>query len=216
MRILFLGDSITDMCRQRDVNSNIIFAYGHGHPFFVAEKLFKKDPSAYSIINHGIGGDRSIDMLIRMGQKSVDVKKVEPDVVSILIGINDVWRKYDSPKDAINIEDYEKNFRKILDQIFSDAPNAKIIINEPFVLRASATTDSWAGFYADTKAFASVAKKLSKEYGVYFLPLQMVLENAAEKYGARYVLSDGVHPDVLGASIIADEWIKLFEKEIEK
>ncbi len=61
-----------------------------------------------------------------------------------------------------------------------------------------------------------MAKKLSKEYGVYFLPLQMVLENAPEKYGARYVLSDGVHPDVLGASIIADEWIKIFEKEIEK
>ena len=216
MRILFLGDSITDMCRQRDIDSNIIFAYGHGHPFFIAERLFKKNPSTYSIINHGIGGDRSIDMLIRMGQKSIDVKKVEPDVVSILIGINDVWRKYDSPKDAICIEDYEKNFRKILEQIRSDAPNAKIIINEPFVLRASATTNNWDGFLADTKAFACVAKKLSEDFNVYFLPLQGVLDEAAEKYGARYVLSDGVHPDVLGASIIADEWIKFFETEIEK
>ncbi|MBQ7323008.1 MAG: hypothetical protein IJW96_00390, partial [Clostridia bacterium] len=191
------------MCRQRDIDSNIIFAYGHGHPFFIAERLFKKNPSTYSIINHGIGGDRSIDMLIRMGQKSIDVKKVEPDVVSILIGINDVWRKYDSPKDAICIEDYEKNFRKILEQIRSDAPNAKIIINEPFVLRASATTNNWDGFLADTKAFACVAKKLSEDFNVYFLPLQGVLDEAAEKYGARYVLSDGVHPDVLGASIIA-------------
>ena len=215
MRILFMGDSVTDMCRQREVPDGIIFGYGHGHPFFVAEKLLKRSPSDFAIVNRGIGGDRTVDLWIRMNRKEIDVKKEMPDVVSLLIGINDIWRKYDDPKYGLNLDEFEKNYRLIIEKIISDAPNAKIILNEPFALCCASTAlCGWDNFSKDVVEYSKKVQELAKEYGLYFLPLQQILNDAEKKYGARYVLSDGVHPDVIGASLVAEQWLKLFERDI--
>ena len=97
-------------------------------------------------------------------------------------------------------------------------PDVKIVLCEPFVLEGSATveegTDKVQRFFEVYK-YAAVVKKLAEEYGLYFLPLQKKLSEAAEKYGAENYLYDGVHPMVAGAKLIADEWVKLFKEKIE-
>ena len=66
------------------------------------------------------------------------------------------------------------------------------------------------------RKYAKVVKKMAKKYGLYFIPLQDKFDKASEKYGVEPYLYDGVHPNVAGATLIADEWIKFFDKEIKE
>lgn len=86
MKILFFGDSITDMSRNRNENAEEIYTYGSGYPMLVASALYRKNPLEYQVINRGIGGDRSVDLYARIKR---DVWNLNPDVLSILVGIND-------------------------------------------------------------------------------------------------------------------------------
>lgn len=85
---------------------------------------------------------------------------------------------------------------------------------EPFVLKGTATEERFKQF-EKVKDYAKAAKQLAEEYGLYFLPLQERLNEAAEKFGAEKFLYDGVHPSLAGAGLIADEWLKLFKERID-
>ena len=92
-------------------------------------------------------------------------------------------------------------------------PNVKFILCEPFVLKGSATDENYEEF-CEVKKYASVVKKLAEEYGISFVALQEKFDEVAEKYGAIHYLYDGVHPDLAGGKLIAEEWLKVFRKEI--
>ena len=94
-------------------------------------------------------------------------------------------------------------------------PNVKIILCEPFVLKGSATEENYNEFL-QVKDYAKVVKKLAEKYKLEFLPLQDALDSAAEKSQASDYLYDGVHPDVAGARLIADEWMKLYNEKIKE
>ena len=215
MRILFLGDSITDMGRNREANkSTDIWSYGSGYPMFVAGSLYGENPRQHEIINRGISGNRVVDLYARI---KADVWNLQPDVLSILIGINDVWHEIDR-KNGVELDRFEKIYRLMIEDTKKALPNVKIVLCEPFVLPGYATvednTDKYQRF-CEVYKYAEVVRELSKEYGLYFLPLQQKFNEAAEKYGAQYYLYDGVHPMVAGAKLIADEWVKLFKEKIE-
>ena len=70
--------------------------------------------------------------------------------------------------------------------------------------------------FLEVKEYAKIAKKLAIEYGCYFLELQEDFERKASEFGAEYYLSDGVHPNIAGAQLIADKWIKLFDARINQ
>lgn len=93
-------------------------------------------------------------------------------------------------------------------------PNVKFILCEPFVLKGSATEENYEEF-CEVKKYAAVVKKLAEEYGIPFVALQEKFDEAAEKYGAIHYLYDGVHPDLAGGKLIAEEWLKVFQTEIE-
>ena len=110
---------------------------------------------------------------------------------------------------------FERVYRMLIEDTKERLPNLKMILCEPFVLEGIATKEKYDDFLA-VKQYAKVVKALAKEYGAYYLPLQETLDKAAEKYGADKYLADGVHPTVAGAKLIADKWLALFKKEIEK
>lgn len=217
MKIVFFGDSITDMCRNREQNKPTdIYSYGSGYPIFVASDLYREDPLKYEVFNRGIGGNRIVDLYARM--KS-DVWNLEPDVLSILIGVNDVWHEV-CWGNGVELDRFETMYRHLIEDTLKRLPNLKIILCEPFVLKGSATEnteeipDKFKKFQY-VYEYAKVVQKLAKEYGLYFLPLQAKFDEKSAKYGVEPYLYDGVHPMIAGATLIADEWLKLF-KEIEK
>lgn len=209
MKILFFGDSITDMERNREVEIGNIFSYGNGYPYAVACELFKDDPTKYTIINKGISGNRSVDLYARI--KS-DVWNLQPNLLSILIGVNDVWHELSG--NGVEIDRFENVYSMIIAETMNKLPNTKILLMEPFVLKGSATEDNWR-LFQHVYEYAEVVKRLADKYGVYFLPLQEKFERAAAKHGVDSYLYDGVHPNVAGAKLIADAWIEMFKERIQ-
>ena len=214
MKILFYGDSITDAGRNYDVtvpNQKL----GNGYAAYAATRLFDEDLGAYDIYNRGVSGNRVVDLYARI---KANCWNLEPDVLSILIGINDIWHELAFHQNGVDLVRFEKMYRLLLEDTVARLPKTKIILCEPFVLHGSATDEKFEAF-CEVYEYAKVVKKLADEFGLYFLPLQEVLDKAAEQYGESAILSDGVHPTVPGAVVIATEWMKLFEtveKDIEK
>lgn len=206
MKILFYGDSITDAGRDKESDTTLK-ALGCGYVMQTAGRLYEKSPVDYQITNRGISGHRIVDLYARVKK---DCWNLEPDVLSILIGINDIWHELGSSRNGVDLVRFEKVYRMLLEDTIARLPNTKIILCEPFVLHGSATDEKFEAF-SEVYAYAKVVKKLADEFDLYFLPLQEALSNAAALYGDAVILSDGVHPTVQGAVVIANEWMKLFE-----
>ena len=210
MRIVMYGDSITDAGRCREID-NDIYCYGHGYVKNIVSQLVYENPEKYEIYNRGISGNRIVDLYARI--KS-DCWNLQPDVLSILIGINDIWHEI-SGQDGVEIDRFEKVYRMLIEDTLKVLPNLKVILCEPFVLPGTATDGAYERFL-EVKEYAKVIKGLADEYGLYYLPLQDALDKYAQKYSSAICLSDGVHPNTAGATLIASEWLNLFKKEIDK
>ena len=128
MKVLFYGDSITDMGRSRDVELYNYYSYGNGYVRVITDKLTYKNPEKYQIINKGISGDRIVDLYARIKR---DVWNFEPDVLSIYIGVNDVWHDLYENKNGVEIDRYEKIYRILIEDTLKRLPNVKIMLVEP-------------------------------------------------------------------------------------
>lgn len=206
MKILFYGDSITDMGRNRE-NDNVFM--GNGYVFYAAGDIKKENPSV-QILNRGISGNRIVDLYARI--KS-DVWNLEPDVLSVLIGVNDVWHEI-SNKNGVELDRFIKVYEMLIEDTLKVLPNLKIVLCEPFVLKGDATEVNYDKFLA-VKEYAKAVKALAEKYGLGFVALQEPFDKAAEKYGAKEFLYDGVHPNIAGARLIADEWMKYYNQKIK-
>ncbi len=204
MKILFYGDSITDMGRSREIDG-MAFGYGVGYVNNVASTLKFEDPKAYDILNRGISGNRIVDLYARI---KADVWNHKPDVLSILIGVNDVWHELYG-NNGVSLNRFERVYRRLIEDTKVELPDVKLILCEPFVLKGSATADKYQEF-CEVKQYAAVVKKLAEEFGAGFVALQDKLDEAAERNGVEPYLYDGVHPDVAGGKLIAEEWLKVF------
>lgn len=197
--ILFQGDSITDCDRDRENDSKL----GNGYAAKVAsiyETLYPETPLVF--INRAVGGDRSRNLLERYEQ---DIKAVKPDFISILVGINDTWRRYDQ-NDPTTAEVFENNYETLLLKIKQDLPDAKIMMIEPYVLH---TLEDRAAWHEDLDPKIQVVRKLAKKYADYFMPLDGILQRyLVEGYQEHDISEDGVHPSETGHGMIAKEYMK--------
>ena len=216
MKILFYGDSITDMGRERNTDENAIkygLCMGAGYAHLIAAELSYQTPGKYQFINGGIGGNRSVDLYARI--KS-DCWNYTPDVISILIGINDVYPK-EFEGNGVELNRFEKVYRLLIEDTKAKLPNVKLILCEPFMLPDSAYPwdllkwDEKAG----VRAYAKAVKKLAEEYRLPFVSLQNKLLQKAAEHGAAYYLYDGIHPTPAGAKLIAEAWLKTFNSLAE-
>ena len=132
MRILFQGDSITDAGRKRDDEKNL----GTGYPYLVSATLGFEEPGKYEFINKGIGGSRVIDVYSRINK---DIINLKPDVMSLLIGVNDVWEYYAQSPNGTPADKFERIYDMLIAEVKEALPELKIMIFEPFVLRGSGT-----------------------------------------------------------------------------
>lgn len=204
--ILFQGDSITDCGRNKeDINS-----LSNGYPGVISNMYNLLFPgNEVTFINKGISGNRVVDLL---GRYDRDIKEIKPDFISILIGINDTWRRYDN-NDPTSTEQYELGYTELLEKIKSDFPECKIMIIEPFVLNSLPDRASWR---EDLDPKIQVARKLAKKYADFYLPLDGIFAKAeVERYTCNQIAEDGVHPSAIGHAIIAEEYIKAIAGGIE-
>ena len=208
--ILFQGDSITDCSRSRDN----IKSLGTGYPNLVTSHLSYEHPGEFNYINKGISGNRIVDLYARI---KADIINLEPDYMSILIGVNDVWHEISS-KNGVDADKFEKIYSMLIEEVISALPNIKIAILEPYVLEGEATKNTednpekWHTFRSEVEKRASAAKRIAEKYGLTFIALQDKLDKAAEKTGSsEHWLRDGVHPDFGGHELIARAWLEGFK-----
>ena len=201
--ILFQGDSITDAGRARDNDSNV----GVGYPVLVKGTLGFEHPGEYTFFNRGISGNRVVDVYARI--KS-DIINLKPDVMSILIGVNDVWHEI-AHQNGVELDRFERVYRMLIEDTLKVLPNVKIMILEPFVLEACSTTEHWDFFKTEVSKRAEMAKKIAEKYNLPFIPLQAGFDMLATKAPNEYWLGDGVHPTPAGHEYIKSQWLEAFK-----
>lgn len=211
--ILFQGDSITDALRSRD---NDVYA-GSGYPTLVRAKLGFEEPGKYAFLNRGVSGNRVVDLYARI---KIDLINLKPDVLSVLIGVNDVWHE-EEIHNGVDAAKFERVYDMLLEEVKEALPGIRLIILEPFVLHGKATENTpehparWEYFRTETPLRAQAARRVAEKHGAAFVPLQQKFEEACRLAAPEYWLYDGVHPTAMGHELIAREWLKAF-RLIEK
>lgn len=206
IKLLFQGDSITDAGRNKNDYHNL----GEGYPKYAAEYLKKKYPDiAFEFINLGINGNQTKDLVERLQADFTDIK---PDIVSILIGINDVWH-HAADKSWIPNDVFEERYRTILKAI-KGRTNAKIMIMEPFLI----PIDDKLFFREDLAPKIEIIRKLAREYADAYLPTDGLLQAAFIGDDPTSYAADGVHPTEKGARYIGKlyaDYISRLIKELK-
>jgi len=208
--ILFQGDSITDGNRGRTLDPNHVL--GHGYAFSIASRLGADHPKKRPVFyNRGISGNKINDLAARWQKDTLDLK---PDILSILVGVNDSSSMIFHRDPAITVEKYEEGYRSLLDQTKALFPDIVFVLCEPFILPVGKVKDNWDAYKADISKRQEVVKNLALQYNAVFVDLQKVFDKACEKAPADYWIWDGVHPTVAGHELIARRWIKKVRKKI--
>jgi lysophospholipase L1-like esterase len=208
--ILFQGDSITDGNRGRNTDPNHIM--GHGYAFSIASRVGADYPGKkYQFYNRGISGNKVNDLEKRWQAETLDLK---PDVLSILVGVNDSNSVVLKREPVITIEKYEEIYTSLLDQTKAAFPNILFVLCEPFILQVGKVKENWETYHSDIVQRQAVVRKLTTKYNAVFVGFQEVFDKACEKAPADYWIWDGVHPTVPGHELMAREWLKQLEKRI--
>jgi len=202
--ILFQGDSITDAGRDKTKElPNHTGSLGSGYAFIIASRILKElAEKDLRIFNRGISGNKVYQLAERWKKDCIDLK---PNVLSILIGVNDFWHmrngNYDGTPDI-----YENDYRKLLNQTRSELPGIKLVICEPFVLAGtSAVDESWLEPF---RAYQEIAAGLAREFEATWVPFQEAFTKATNNAPAAYWAGDGVHPTIAGGQLMAETWLQ--------
>jgi len=202
--ILFQGDSITDAGRNRKRElPNDGSSFGTGYAYIIASNMLGNMPGKnLTIYNRGISGNKVYQLADRWQKDCLDLK---PDILSILIGVNDYWHMRNGNYDGTP-EIYENDFRALLTRTKKELPDVKLIICQPYVLAGtSAVDESWLEPFS---AYQSIAAGIAIEFDAVWVPFQEAFNKAVEKAQPTYWTADGVHPSMAGAQLMAETWLK--------
>lgn len=201
--ILFQGDSITDARRdkQRQGAPNDAAALGLGYPLLLGSQLLADHPKLeLKIYNRGISGHKVPQLDARWQEDTLDLK---PAILSILIGVNDMWHKMSGKYDG-TVADYGKQFAALLKRTRTALPEVRLIVCDPFALRCGAINDTWFPEFTERRA---LAKKVADDAGADFVPFQSMFDQAiAAGTEPAYWAGDGVHPTPAGHALMAKTW----------
>lgn len=194
--VLFTGDSVTDCGRNRHDEHSL----GSGYPSIIASALEKHTELVF--YNTGVSGSRIRDL-------NSDSLQCNPDVLSVLIGVNDVWRRFDQ-NDSTSPEDFERDYRRFLTLAREKNSALEIILLEPFIIPApgvktNATSPEWR---EDLDPKIHIVRALAVEFNARLIPLDGIFAAASTYAPARFWAADGVHPGINGHKLIAKYWLK--------
>ena len=201
-RIVFAGDSVTDMGSKNPVGEGLFDNVGKSYVRIIENMLAAYYPETYlRITNSGISGNTSRDLLARWER---DVLDLSPDYVSICIGINDVWRQFDSPaiiSSQVMPDEYEANLRKMLDSLKGKVKGTFLLT--PYYMEPN--REDWMRKRMDD--YVAICHKLAAEYGATLIDLQATFYRYFQFRHSSYIAWDRIHPNQIGATIIAREFL---------
>jgi lysophospholipase L1-like esterase len=193
--VLFIGDSITDCNRDRDDPASL----GQGYAAMAAGWYAARRPGQrIQFVNRGIGGNHVDDLRARWKQ---DCLALQPDTVSVLVGINDVWRHYDSD-DPTAVHDFEDDYRFILGE--AAAQGARLLLIEPFLIPLRA--ELWTR-RDDLDLKIRTTRRLAYDFGATLVPADGLMAQAVAASGPREWTHDGVHLTPAGHALLAQAWL---------
>jgi lysophospholipase L1-like esterase len=202
-RVLFQGDSITDMNRGRNTDPNHIL--GHSYAFIIGAQIGAHFPEQkLTFVNRGVSGNSVTDLV---GRWKKDTLGEKPDILSVLIGINDVGKAFRAGA-RVDAAAFEKAYDGILADARSANPKLKIVLCEPFVEPGSNTRERWTDWKEDVDKLQSVVGRLAVKYHAPVVRLQKVFDEAGKRAEITYWVWDGVHPTAAGQQLFAEEWLK--------
>jgi len=202
--ILFQGDSLTDAGRSREKagTPNEQPGLGSGYAWLAGSELLLDHPDdGLKVFNRGISGNKVFQLADRWQSDCLDIK---PNLLSILIGVNDIWHKLDGKYDG-TVEVYERDYRALIARTRKELPKVKLVVCEPFVLRCGAVSDKW---FPEFDAFRAAAKKVAHDSDATFVPFQTMFDEALKYAPPERWAKDGVHPTPDGASLMAHYWVR--------
>ena len=200
-RILFQGDSITDGNRGRSADPNHIL--GHGYAFLIAAKYGALLPEReLTFLNRGISGNTVADLAARWQKDTVELK---PDLLSVLIGINDASRN-------VPLEAFEKGYDQLLADAVAANPKVRLVLCEPFSLASGKHRDGPPEWWEDVKARQRIVARLAEKYQAALVHYQRVFDAAAKRAPAEYWIWDGIHPTYSGHQLMAEEWVRTVQQ----
>jgi lysophospholipase L1-like esterase len=200
--LLFQGDSITDAGRSREdaAKPNAAAALGKGYAWLAASQLLVDRPDdKLAIFNRGISGNKVFQLAERWQSDALDLK---PTVLSILIGVNDIWHMLNGNYDG-TVERYESDYHALIERTKKALPDAALVICEPFVLRCGAVTDKW---FPEFDKYRAAAKRVAEAADARFVPFHEMFERASKVAPPERWAKDGVHPSPDGAALMAHTW----------
>ncbi len=199
--ILFQGDSITDTGRGREGlqrNGEL----GRGYVQMAAASLLADNPALkLGVLNRGISGDRVTSLMARW---KADCLNLKPTVVSILIGINDIWHEFGS-RTGTSIDKYGRFYRELLQDTRQALPGVKLVLCEPFVTRCGVVGAEWLPVL---KQQQEIVRQLVADFDAKYIAFQGMFDNLCEKAPPDYWAADGVHPTLAGHQHMARLWIQ--------
>ena len=199
MKIVFQGDSITDAGRDKRNYRNM----GNGYPKYATQMIDEAFPDIeFEFINQGISGNRTCQLFDRL---YTDAIAFEPDIISIFIGINDIWCRYLTNRIETTDEQIEVNYRAILTRIRKQT-NAKIVMLAPYILDSR---DKRIMMGNDLDKLLDIIKKLADEFADVYIPLNELFEEALNTQPEyQYYSADGIHPNENGAKFIGNAYFE--------
>ncbi len=201
--ILFQGDSITDSGRDREDDTfNNASVLGSGYPMLAGAALLEKHASLnLKVINKGISGNKVYQLAERW---DADCLNLKPDILSILIGVNDIWHKLNGQYNG-TVEIYRHDYIALLERTKKALPNVKLIICEPFAVPGvKAVDEKW---YPEFYGYQKAARDIADQFGAIFIPYQRIFDEAQKHAPGAYWTRDGVHPSLAGAQLMAQAWL---------
>jgi lysophospholipase L1-like esterase len=202
--ILFQGDSITDAGRNKETTSfNNTTALGSGYAMLTASELLLDYADLnLKVYNKGISGNKVFQLAERWDKDCLEIK---PDVLSILIGVNDIWHKLNGQYNG-TVEVYRKDYIALLERTRKALPNIKLIICEPYAVPGvKAVDDKW---YPEFYEYQKASKEIANQFGAVFIPFQKAFDEAIKIAPGAYWTNDGVHATFAGAAMMAETWMQ--------
>lgn len=225
-RVLFIGDSVTDGGWGRSGGSmkpsnernhtDLNHIYGHSFMMLCATHYESSQPDAdWQFFNRGISGNTLYQIADRWHSDALNLK---PDVVSILVGINDVYEfmraKKENPDSTFDFVSWEKQYRSLLDSLLCGNSNIKIMIGAPFISNdgKNGKLSNYAEYDSMVSRLAAITKSIAHDYDATFLPFNsMFAQLIAQQPRPGYWIWDGIHPTPAGHRRMADMWIRVFD-----
>lgn len=197
--ILFIGDSITDHGRDYADGRHT----GWGYVRRVADKLEAAYPGI-TVLNRGISGNRVCDLEARWDEDCIALK---PDILSVMIGINDTWRHFDSG-DETSAEDFYKCYKRIMLRVREELPGTEILIIQPYLLHHPQDRLLWE---EDFSGKLSAVGKIMEEFAEYRIYMNDIFRTKAQSTPPWELADDGVHPTDMGCDLIAEQVLIQFD-----